>query len=138
MVEFFRSTLNNAIKVAETGPGFDFPTYSCGNFDVEDALLRWESAISGESFMDLVGKGLPEVVVEDDTGPVVLVVSDTIVAWLSGANISKLNWLAEAWAGSGGRVKVRSDIAVGIFRGIRDLARENGADDTRIYCWSSG
>ncbi|WP_377271649.1 hypothetical protein [Peterkaempfera sp. SMS 1(5)a] len=128
-----------AAAVAEGGPDEVFESLTFGNFDVEEALIEWESIFTGRSFEEVLDDDVPETVADPDDGegPLVLFVSRTIQAALSTADehwlaeVSRL-WVAERAAD--GEV-FDPEIAVWILSGLANLARAVGQGDEGLYCW---
>jgi hypothetical protein len=137
IVKYFAATEADANDALETGPDASLPTLTYGNFDAEEALLYWESELTGRSFEDLVNDDLPEIVAESDDGPMVLALSDTLSTALTSADPSRLDDLARWWVDKKAEVGVEIEPAIAseIIRELTDLIRRPRKPDARVYCW---
>ncbi|WP_326592894.1 hypothetical protein [Streptomyces sp. NBC_01294] len=129
----------SAALVVETGPGRAFASLGFGNFDLEEAVVEWESFLSDGSVDDLVEAGEPRIVAgaDDDGGAVVFALSDRLVDALSEAEPSRLQETAVQWAGlraEDGEV-IDPDVAREMVTALGALARRTGELDHGLYCW---
>ncbi|SEG70940.1 hypothetical protein SAMN05216223_108322 [Actinacidiphila yanglinensis] len=128
-----------AAAVAEGGPDGVFESLTFGNFDVEEALIEWESILAGRSFEEVLDDDVPETVADPDEGegPLVLAVSRTLQAALSAADAHRLAEVSQLWVAERAAEGEGFDpeIAVWILRGLANVARAVGEGDESLYCW---
>ncbi|GII88918.1 hypothetical protein Ssi03_69080 [Sphaerisporangium siamense] len=137
IVDFFVTTRPNAAGVLGSGPLRSFPTASSGDFDAEEALLDWESHLTGRSFDDLAEDDLPETVA-DGGNAVVLALSDTLVSALRAASDPRIEELAQWWAEEKARDGFALDpfTALDTLRRLTDLIRRKRSPGESVYCWT--
>ncbi|MGQ5655511.1 hypothetical protein ACUJ8H_36720 [Streptomyces sp. EKR5.2] len=128
-----------AAAVAEGGPDEVFESLTFGNFDVEEALIEWESTFAGRNFEEVLDDDVPETVTDPDDGegPFVLAVSRTLQDALCTADEQRLAEVSQLWVAEqakDGKV-FNPEIAVWILSGLADLARAVGEGDETLYCW---
>ncbi|MFJ5638456.1 hypothetical protein [Streptomyces sp. NPDC093223] len=128
-----------AAGVAEGGPDGVFESLTFGNFDVEEALIEWESIFTGQSFEEVLEDDVPETVVDPDDGerPLVLAVSRTLQVALSAAGEDRLTEVGRLWVAeraADGDV-FEPEIAAWILNGLANLARTLNDEDESLYCW---
>jgi hypothetical protein len=130
-----------AAATAERGPDGVFESLTFGNFDVEEALIEWESIFTGRSFEELVDDDVPETVADPDDsgGPLVFCVSGTLQDALATAGEHRLPEVSRLWVAERAEDGEAFDpeIAVWILSGLADLARAAGQRDEGLYCWVS-
>ncbi|MER7643737.1 hypothetical protein [Streptomyces sp. NPDC126522] len=137
IVKFFVATNNGAIDSLRVGPDSSLRSITFGNFDAEEAILDWESRLSGVPFESLVESDLPEVVEESDEGVLVLKLSDSLVDSLGRASASQILDLASWWASEEKARKIEPVIAASILRRLVELIREERRSGMFVYCWTS-
>ncbi|WP_157606488.1 hypothetical protein [Saccharomonospora cyanea] len=137
VVKFFVATNESAVDALAFGPDSSSRGLFFGNFDAEEALLDWESHLTGVSFGSLLAAGFPEVVAEDGEGASVLLLSERLVDSLAAASDSEVSELARWWVGEKAvdGTKVELPVASVILRSLVDLTREEREPRTRVYCW---
>jgi hypothetical protein len=138
IVKFFVATRADAFDMLQTGPDVSFRVASFGNFDAEEALLDWESRLTGRSFETLVHEDIPEMLVEDESGMAVFAMSDTLVNSFASASGSQIEDLAEWWVNekSGSGMEIALPVALDILRQLVDLVLVQRKSGERIYCWT--
>ncbi|MET8411771.1 hypothetical protein ABZV34_27365 [Streptomyces sp. NPDC005195] len=137
IVKFFVATNDGAIDSLRIGPDSSLDSITFGNFDAEEAILDWESRLSGVPFESLVESDLPEVVEESDEGALVLRLSESLVDSLGRASASQILDLASWWASEEKAGKIEPAIAAGILQGLVELIREERRSGMFVYCWTS-
>ncbi|MEV6212389.1 hypothetical protein [Kitasatospora sp. NPDC051914] len=130
-----------AAAVVERGPGGIFESRTWGNFDPEEALIEWESLLTGRSLDNLLDDGEPETVadLDDGQGPVVLAASRTLQEALTRTDRSRLVRTSQLWVehrASEGEA-IDQEIAEEILQSLADLARSAHGHDDRLYCWTT-
>ncbi|MEV8547544.1 hypothetical protein [Streptomyces sp. NPDC051572] len=60
IIKFFVAPDHDAAAVVEVGPDGVFESLTFGNFDAEEALIEWESIVTGQTFEDLVAVEIPK------------------------------------------------------------------------------
>ncbi|WP_432250415.1 hypothetical protein ACRAR1_27275 [Streptomyces sanyensis] len=91
-----------AAAVTGDGPHRVFESLTFGNFDVEEALIEWESTFAGRSFEEVLDD-VPETVADPDDGegPLVLSVARSHQAALCIADERRLAGFSRLWVTSG-------------------------------------
>ena len=130
-----------AAAVVEVGPDDFFESLTFGNFDVEEALIEWESIFTGQTFDDLLSADVPEVVADpgDGQGPVVLAASRALQDALAAADEQRLVEVSRLWVAeraADGEV-FDEGIAVQILNGLAGLVRAIGRKPEGLYCWTA-
>ncbi|WP_433334977.1 hypothetical protein [Spirillospora sp. CA-294931] len=138
IVKFFVATKLDAMNSMQMGPDVMFPSLSFGNFDVEGALLEWESWLTSQTFAELVDAGVPEVVAESGDGPTVFLLSDAFVDSLVSAPASRIDELALWWVGEKltEGIEIDSQVALEILHSLVGLVRQKRDPEERVYCWT--
>ncbi|GII65289.1 hypothetical protein Skr01_53740 [Sphaerisporangium krabiense] len=138
IVDFFVTTRPNAAGVLGSGPRRSFPTASSCGFDAEEALLDWESHLTGRSFDDLADDDLPEIVADGENDAVILALSDALVSALGAASNPRMDELAQWWAEEKARDGLALDpfTALDILRRVTDLIRQKRSPGESVYCWT--
>ncbi|WP_339133760.1 hypothetical protein WJM95_31105 [Streptomyces sp. f51] len=140
VIKFFVAPDHEAAAgVAEGGPDGVFESLTFGNFDVEEALIEWESIFTGRSFEEVLDDDVPETVADPDDGegPLVLAVSRTLQAALSAAGKDRLAEVSQMWVAeraAEGEV-FDPEIAVWILSGLANVTRTIGEEAEGLYCW---
>ncbi|MEU2281696.1 hypothetical protein ABZ614_06990 [Streptomyces sp. NPDC013178] len=140
IIKFFLAPSHDAAAaVVDGGPDEAFESLAYGNFDVEEALIEWESIFTGRSFDALVAAGEPEAVADPDDweGPVVFAASRALQDALAAADQSRLVEVSQLWVeerASDGKA-FDQDIATKILSDLARLARGIGGQNHRLYCW---
>ncbi|MFF7881750.1 hypothetical protein ACH40F_16550 [Streptomyces sp. NPDC020794] len=139
IVKFFVASREGATDALSSGPDSSLRAAVFGNFDAEEALLDWESSLTGIPFESLVESDLPEVVAEVDDGPMVFRLSDELVSSLTSASSSGIHELALWWVGekSANGIEIELPIALGILQSLVDLTRSADESGMGVYCWTS-
>ncbi|MEV5194775.1 hypothetical protein AB0K86_20015 [Streptomyces clavifer] len=139
IVKFFVAARADAFDALNSGPDASFRVISFGNFDAEEALLDWESHLTGNSFEALVEEDIPEVVAEGDGGPAVFLLSDSLLNAFASSSTSQIDDLAQWWvnekADSG--MEIGLPISLSILHTLVDLTRQEREHQEGIYCWTS-
>ncbi|MFE7113586.1 hypothetical protein ACFU98_46400 [Streptomyces sp. NPDC057575] len=142
IIKFFVAPNDEAAAtVVERGPDGVFESLVFGNFDVEEALIEWESIFTGRRFEDLVAADEPRVVADpgDGEGPLVLVASAPLQDALSAAGQPRLAEVSELWvrerAADGETFD--AELATELLGGLARLARTAGGRDAGLYCWTA-
>ncbi|WP_406205450.1 hypothetical protein OH807_30885 [Kitasatospora sp. NBC_01560] len=129
-----------AAAVVDHGPDEAFESLVFGNFDVEEAIIEWESILTGRSFEELVDADEPAVVAGpgDGEGPMVLAASRVLQDALAAADAPRLVGVSELWVqerAAGGEV-LDPEVATRILCDVAELARSIGMQDGgSLYCW---
>ncbi|MFF0010673.1 hypothetical protein [Streptomyces sp. NPDC005374] len=138
IVKFFVASEEGATGALNYGPGSSLRAAGFGNFDAEEALLDWESSLTGVPFESLVESDLPEVVAEIDDGPMVFRLSDELLSSLISSSSSEIRELALWWVGekSANGVEIELPAALDILQRLVDLARSVDETGMGVYCWT--
>ncbi|MEW2484734.1 hypothetical protein [Streptomyces sp. NPDC048411] len=142
IIKFFAAPDDEAAAaVVERGPDGVFESLVFGNFDIEEAMIEWESPFTGRRFEDLVAADEPRVVADprDGEGPLVLVASAPLQDALATADQPRLAEVSELW------VRERAvegetfdpELATELLDELANLARTAGGRDARLYCWTA-
>ncbi|WP_344439677.1 hypothetical protein [Kitasatospora nipponensis] len=128
-----------AAAVVDHGPDEAFESLVFGNFDVEEAMIEWESILTGRSFDELVEADEPAVVADpgDGEGPMVLAASKVLQDALAAANVPRLVEVGELWVqerAAEGEV-FDPEVATRILGDLAELARSIGRRGGSLYCW---
>ncbi|WP_416982873.1 hypothetical protein [Streptomyces sp. T028] len=139
IIEFFVAPSHEAAAaVVNGGPCGVFASLSSGNFDVEEALIEWETIFTGRSHDELVAAGEHEAVADPGGGgPVVLVVSRPLQNALAVAGPSRLIDVCRLWVqtrAADGEV-LDNEIVAQLLRDLARLAHDIGRRGHRLYCW---
>ncbi|WP_341719573.1 hypothetical protein QQG74_07570 [Micromonospora sp. FIMYZ51] len=139
IVKFFVAMQEDAQAALERGPMGSLPVVEFGNFDAEEALLDWESRLTGYSFEELIARGHPEVVGENDSGSLVLRLSEDLVMSLSVMDRLQVRELSDWWAEEkvSNGTAIDPAVAEEIVRQLVMLVQLNSKDDASVYCWIS-
>ncbi|MGW3659041.1 hypothetical protein ACWD6R_26675 [Streptomyces sp. NPDC005151] len=129
----------SAASSVDRGPDKVFGSLTCGNFDAAEAVIEWESLLTGQSFEALVASDEPHMVAEpgEEGGPLLFVVSAALQGALGGASVARLAEVGELWiqerATEG---EVFDPEMVGELLGdLADLARIAEGRGHGLYCW---
>jgi hypothetical protein len=138
IIEFFAAPTDAAAAgVTDGGPEGVFESLVMGNFDVDGAVIEWESILTGRTFEELVSTGEPRTVAEADGQCGVFAVSSVLRDALGAADDARLDDLASEWfrrqAGTPGGVDL--DVARLILGDVADLARSSSRRGHELYCW---
>ncbi|MEV7189731.1 hypothetical protein [Kitasatospora sp. NPDC093102] len=142
IITFFLAPSHEAAAaVVEHGPDGIFESRTWGNFDPEEAMIEWESFLTGRSFDELLDDGEPETVADPDDGhgPVVLAASRTLQEALAGTDRSRLVQTSRLWVekqAPEGK-KIDQEIAEEVLNSLARLARGIHGHDDRLYCWTA-
>jgi hypothetical protein len=137
IIKFFVTTRTQALAALTAGPDTSIRVATFGNFDAEEALLEWESHLTGRSFDALVAEDLPEVVAEIEDGPVVLALSAELTEALTSQNrsIDELaHWWVDEKADDG--MEIEPLIASEILQELVDLINQEREAGEHVYCWT--
>ncbi|MGA3563513.1 hypothetical protein [Melissospora conviva] len=132
IVKFFVATKEEALRSLASGPDSS-SALSFGNFDAEEALLDWESRLTGSSFESLVSGDLPEVVAEVEDGATVLLLSGPLVESLAGISDLEVDELVRWWAEL--TVGIELPAASAILKDLVCMIREARNLGKSVYCW---
>ncbi|MER6517589.1 hypothetical protein ABT246_12080 [Streptomyces sp. NPDC001553] len=129
----------SAARVVDSGPAGVFGSLACGNFDASEAVIEWESLLTGQSFEALVAADEPRTVADpgDGDGPLLFVVSAALQGALAGASPARLAEVGGLWiqerAAEG---EVFDPEMVGeLLSDLADLARTAHGQGHGLYCW---
>ncbi|WP_189316594.1 hypothetical protein [Streptomyces brasiliensis] len=140
IIKFFVAPEDEAAAaVVERGPDGVFESLACGNFDIEEALIEWESIFTGRRFEVLAAADEPRVVADPDEGegPMVLAASAPLQDALTAADQPRLAEVSQLWV----RERAAEDktldqeLATKLLENLAHLARTAGGRDARLYCW---
>jgi hypothetical protein len=136
IVKFFRASPPEAVEALRHGPNPSLRTISLGNFDAEEALMSWESELTGTSFDDLLDTDVPEIVASENDS-FVFQLSDPLLRELATISDSRAEELGRWWAteANDGRNAIEPRTAAGIIREVAHLSREPRSAGESIYCW---
>ncbi|MFF2821226.1 hypothetical protein ACFVT9_37600 [Kitasatospora cineracea] len=141
IITFFTAPSHEAASaVVETGPAGIFASQTWGNFDPEDAMVVWESFLTGRNLDELLDDGEPETVADPDEGrgSAVLVSSPALQKALADTDRSRLGQAGRHWmeqqASEG--TAMDQETAEEILHSLADLARSARPGD-RLYCWTT-
>ncbi|MDI2131983.1 hypothetical protein [Yinghuangia seranimata] len=134
IVEFFMAPDDaSALRAQPHGPRGMFGHVTLGNFDAEEALLTWESRLTGSDYDDLVDAGEPRVVSDADVdSAVVFALSERLCRELAAGGESRLARLACTWATEENTPD--SGVACEILTELVDFARSAALSGDRLYC----
>jgi hypothetical protein len=139
IVEFFRGTPAQAAAALESGPEEGPRTFLCENVDVFDALIEWESLVSGTPVDELLESGSPPEIASDDGGSMALQVSEARAEWLAAATAPRIAWLAGAWeARAEPRGRVAADVGPGSSERWRTSSRATSGKASRSTAGAVG
>ncbi|MEU6582394.1 hypothetical protein [Nocardia sp. NPDC046763] len=139
IVKFFMALSHeSAAAVVDYGPGRAFESLVYGNLDAAEALVEWESILTGRSFEELVAAGEPEAIASrGGKSPLIFVASKALQDALAAADMSRLVEAGQLWvqerAADGEAID--REIATEILSELARLARSEGGRDHRVYCW---
>ncbi|GAB2697525.1 hypothetical protein [Kitasatospora kifunensis] len=129
----------SAASSVDSGPDGVPGSLTCGNFDASEAVIEWESLLTGQSFEVLVASDEPHAVADlgDEGGPLLFVVSHSLQGALTGASTDRLAEVGELWiqerAAEG---EVFDPEMVGeLLSDLADLARTADRRGHSLYCW---
>jgi hypothetical protein len=141
-IEFFAAPDDRAATAVHArGPKSSFTTVSGTFFDADDAVLSWESLMTGRARNDLVASGEPRMVAPwVNDGSAVFALSDQLIAHLVRAEPTQLREIAKAWLAElqHDGDDLDGDAALSILGGVADLARDATRAGRTMYCWVSG
>ncbi|WP_405524324.1 hypothetical protein [Streptomyces canus] len=117
----------SAAGIADSGPDGVFGSLTCGNFDASEAVIEWESVLTGQSFEALVASGEPHTVTDtgDEGSPLLFVISGALQWTLAGASAARLVEVGEVWIqerAAEGEV-FAPEMAAELLSDLADLAR---------------
>ncbi|MFI6550544.1 hypothetical protein ACIBO9_45630 [Streptomyces prunicolor] len=137
IIKFFVTTRDHALAALAAGPDASIRVATFGNFDAEEALLEWESHLTGRSFNALVGEDTPEVVAEIEDGPIVLALSAELTEALTSQNRS-IDELARWWVSekADDGMELEPLIASEILHELVDLINQEREVGKDVYCWT--
>ncbi|MFD6334270.1 hypothetical protein ACFWGI_32470 [Streptomyces niveus] len=129
----------SAASVVDSGPDGVLGSLSCGNFDASEAVIEWESLLTGRSFEALVAADKPYSIADpgEEGGPLLFVISAALQGALAGTPADRLAGVGELWirerAAEG---EVFDPEMVGeLLSDLADLARTAGQRGHGLYCW---
>lgn len=137
-MDFFVAPDDPAAASALDGGSAPGPaSFSCGNFDPEDAVLHWEALLTGRAWDDLVDADEPRTVDEARHGEAwIFALSTPLVRALAAAGTDRLRDTACDWArlsaAEGGAVE--AEVAVEILGGVAALATAVAVSGSGLYC----
>jgi hypothetical protein len=137
-VEFFIAPdAGAAARVRGLGTRGAFEALPGGIYDPADAVVEWESILTGRSFQTLVRAGEPRVVAEiANDGCYVFAVSERLVSLLATADQRRLDEVARQWA----RLRqedgedITDEEAVAHLRQLAGLARRAVDKWNGLFC----
>jgi hypothetical protein len=138
-IEFFVAPDDGvAAAVRNQGPASAFATVSGSFFAADDAVIAWESVLTGRPADELWASGRPRMVAPWlNDGSAVFARSDDLTAHLVRADSGRLRDIAARWSA---QVVADGDqldeaIALEIIKGVTELAREAVRTNCPLYCW---
>lgn len=139
IVQFFIAPDDaSAALVLPTGPRSAFESLSCGDFDAEDAVIEWESLLTGNSHEALLAVGEPRVIAgQANDGCTVFAISDRLITALASTEQSSLDEVAELWVqlqAEDGDV-FDTEIVSEILGDLAGLACRAIEQSHGLYCW---
>ncbi|MFD7893826.1 hypothetical protein [Streptomyces sp. NPDC059743] len=140
IIEFFTAPDDtSAAGIADRGPVGVFDSLACGNFDASEAVIEWESLLTGQNFEALVASDEPRMVAdpENGDGPLLFVASGALQGALAGASASRLAEVGELWIqerAAEGEV-FDSETVRELLSDLADLARTAEGWGHGLYCW---
>jgi hypothetical protein len=139
VVEFFTAPDDDAARcVTRAGPEARFPTLSdYGNFLAFQAMMEWESLLTGRGFADLVEAGEPRVVAGRDGGAVIYAFSPVLQNSLAAADRAELIDVAARWVHDGESIGATLDpeLAHALLQSVAEFARAADDRNHAVYCW---
>jgi hypothetical protein len=129
----------SAASSLDSGPDGNFGSLTCGNFDASEAVIEWESLLTGQSFEALIASDEPHTVADpgEEGGPLLFVVSAALQGALTGASTERLAEVGELW--------IQEQAAEGeafdpkmvgrLLSDLADLARTADGQGHSLYCW---
>ncbi|MEW1873004.1 hypothetical protein AB0420_33780 [Streptomyces caelestis] len=138
IVRFFVASPSDATASRARGPNASLRSVTYGNFDAEEALLDWESRLTGGTFDRLLEGGGPEVVAEDEGGPTVFLLSDALLGELASLSDVRIGDTAAWWTEKKARDGFPIDlpVALRILQDVVRLVREERPAGENVYCWT--
>ncbi|MFF2523118.1 hypothetical protein [Streptomyces liangshanensis] len=140
IIKFFTATDDtSAASSLVGGPHRDLAPVTCGNFDAMEAVVEWESLLTGRSFEALVASDEPRTVADpgDGGGPLLFAVSAALRGELAGASAARQAQIGALW------VRERAlegdvfdpELVEDLLGELAALARAAGARGEGLYCW---
>jgi hypothetical protein len=127
-----------AAAVRNRGPASAFATVPGSFFDADDAVVAWESSLTGRSIEELWAAGRPRMVAPmHNDGSAVFALADELTARLVSADPARLRTLATQWSAEVRRDgdELDADVALRVVVGVAGLAREAVRTGRSVYCW---
>jgi hypothetical protein len=140
IIKFFSSPDDaSAASIVDSGPDSAFGSLNCGNFDASEAVIEWESLLTGQSFEALVASDGPHTVVDlgEEGGPLLFVVSAALQGALAGASAARLGEVGGLWIeerAAGGEA-FDPEMVEELLGDLADLARTAEVRSHGLYCW---
>ncbi|MFD5781523.1 hypothetical protein [Streptomyces sp. NPDC126933] len=129
----------SAASIVESGPEGVFGSLSCGNFDASEAVIEWESLLTGQSFEALVASDEPHTIADpgEEDGPLLFVISSALQGALAGASADRLAGVGELWIQERATEGEAFDpeMAGELMSDLAGLARTAEAWGHGLYCW---
>ncbi|MGW7271977.1 hypothetical protein ACWGH5_15780 [Streptomyces sp. NPDC054864] len=140
IIEFFIAPDDSsAASCVEGGPDGVFDSLTCGNFDASEAVIEWESLLTGQSFEALVASDEPRTVAdpEEGDGPLLFSVSDALQGALTSASPGRRAEVGQLWiqerAAEGDTFG--PEMVEELLGDLADLARTADRRGHGLYCW---
>ncbi|MER5852874.1 hypothetical protein ACFC0C_38870 [Streptomyces sp. NPDC056178] len=129
----------SAASIVDSGPDGVFGSLSCGNFDAPEAVIEWESLLTGQSFEALVASDEPHTIADpgEEGGPLLFVISAALQGALAGASADRLAGVGELWIQERAAEGEAFDpeMVGDLLSDLADLARSAEVRGHGLYCW---
>ncbi|MFG2887115.1 hypothetical protein ACGFYV_33325 [Streptomyces sp. NPDC048297] len=129
----------SAASSVDSGPDGVFGSLTCGNFDASEAVIEWESLLTGQSFEALVASDEPHTVADpgEEGGPLLFVVSDALQGALTAASTDRLAEVGKLWIQERAAEGEAFDpeMVGELLSDLADLARTADGRGHGLYCW---
>ena len=133
-----RPSYSAAAAIRNQGPASAFPTVPGSFFSADDAIVAWESSLTGRSIEELWATGGPRLVAPWlNDGSAVFALSDELTTGLLHADPARLRSLATQWSTEvvWDGDELDADVALRVIMGVTELAREAVQAGRPVYCW---
>jgi hypothetical protein len=137
-IEFFVAAGDRAAARARyRGPRGTRTTVAGSFFDADDAIVGWESMLTGRTVDELWASSGPRLVAPwHNDASAVFALSDELAARLLQVDAARLRELAVAWSAqvTADGDELSDDTAMTLLMGVRGLAHQAARTGSRVYC----
>ncbi|MFE4336634.1 hypothetical protein ACFRQM_47050 [Streptomyces sp. NPDC056831] len=141
IIKFTAPDDTSAASIVDSGPDGVFGSLTCGNFDASEAVIEWESLLTGRSFEALVASDEPHTVTDtgEEGSPLLFVISGALQGTLARASAARLAEVGELWVqerAAKGEV-FDPEMVEELLSDLADLARTAGGRGDGVYRWTA-